>query len=75
MHAVAIRLRDEGFDDHVVAVALEIEDVEVPVLLQIADRKLDNVMALGGSEISRTDGSDRPLAQPSRHSRDQGEPS
>jgi hypothetical protein len=46
LHAVAIRLRDDGFDDHVIAVALEIDDAQVPTLLQIANRKLENLTAL-----------------------------
>ncbi len=46
MHAVAIRLRDEGLHDHVVAVALGIEDDQVPTLLGIADAKLTNLMAV-----------------------------
>jgi hypothetical protein len=45
LHAVAIRLRDDGFDDHVIAVALQIDDVQVPTLLQIANRKLENLIA------------------------------
>jgi hypothetical protein len=58
VHAVAIRLRDGGFGDHVIAVALEIEDAEVSTLLHIADSKLTNLMAL--DPISRTsDGSGR----------------
>ncbi len=40
MHAVAIRLRDEGVDPHVIAVALAIEDEQVPTVLVIADAKL-----------------------------------
>jgi len=46
MHAVAIRLRDAGMHDHVVAVALGIDDDQVPTLLGIADAKLTNVMAM-----------------------------
>jgi hypothetical protein len=46
MHAVAIRLRDEGVGDHVIAVALAIDDDEVPNVLRIAAAKLANVMAL-----------------------------
>jgi hypothetical protein len=46
LHAVAIRLRDDGQSDHVIAVALEIEDDQVPVLLRIANRKLNNLMAM-----------------------------
>jgi hypothetical protein len=43
-HAVAVRLHDDGFDDHVIAVAVGIDDLEVPVLLQIAEWKLTNLM-------------------------------
>jgi hypothetical protein len=46
LHAVAIRLRDEGLDDHVIAVALGLDDDQVPVLLRIADSKLDHLIAL-----------------------------
>jgi hypothetical protein len=45
-YAVAIRLRDEGLGDHIIALALELEDDEVPMVLQIADSKLTNLMAL-----------------------------
>lgn len=48
LHAVAIRLRDDGFDDHVIAVALGIDDHQVATLLQIASSKLTNLMALDG---------------------------
>jgi hypothetical protein len=54
LHAVAIRLRDDGFDDHVIAVALEIDDVQVPTLLQIANRKLENLIALDVVESPRS---------------------
>jgi hypothetical protein len=46
MHAVALRLRDNGFDDHVIAVVLGIEDARVPSLLRIAEAKLRRLMAL-----------------------------
>jgi hypothetical protein len=42
---VAIRLRDEGLGDHVIALALEIDDDEVPMVLRIAYSKLKNLMA------------------------------
>lgn len=48
LHAVAIRLRDDGFDDHVIAVALGIDDHQVDTLLHIANSKLTNLMALDG---------------------------
>ncbi len=62
MHAVAIRLRDEGHDDHVIAVALEIDDQQVPTLLQIAERKLHNLMDLDRAIPPRTGSCDRPSA-------------
>lgn len=40
LHAVAVRLRDEGEDDHTIAVALAIDDDQVATLLAIADAKL-----------------------------------
>jgi hypothetical protein len=45
LHAVAIRLRDDGRSDHIIAVALEIDDDQVPTLLDIAERKLEHLMA------------------------------
>jgi hypothetical protein len=45
LHGVAIRLRDEGLDDHVIAVALGLDDDQVPALLHIAGSKLDRLMA------------------------------
>jgi hypothetical protein len=48
LHAAAIRLRDDGFGDHVIAVALGIDDHQVATLLQIANSKLTNLMALDG---------------------------
>jgi hypothetical protein len=45
---VAIRLCDDGFDDHVIAVALGIDDHQVATLLHIATSKLTNLMALDG---------------------------
>ena len=44
-HAVALRLHDNGFDDHVIALVLDIEDVQVPPLLRIAESKLARLMA------------------------------
>ena len=49
MHAVAIRLRDEGADDHVIAVALAIDDDQVATLLEIAEAKLANLIGGRGS--------------------------
>ena len=45
---MAIRLRDDGFDDHVIAIALGIDDHQVDTLLHIANSKLTNLMALDG---------------------------
>lgn len=39
-HAVALRLRDHGFDDLVIAAILDVEHVQVPALLRIAEAKL-----------------------------------
>lgn len=55
LHAVAIRLRDEGVDDHLIAVALEVEDNQVPTLLQIADGKLVDLMDGSSPRTDRTD--------------------
>jgi hypothetical protein len=44
LHAVAIRLRDDGRDDHVIAVALELEDDEVPLIVRMAQSKLSALM-------------------------------
>jgi hypothetical protein len=49
LHAVAIRLRDKGYDDHVIGVALAIDDHQVPTLLRIAASKLANLMARDGT--------------------------
>jgi hypothetical protein len=50
MHAVAIRLRDEGNSDHVIAIALGIDDDQVVTLLGIADAKLANLLAMEQAE-------------------------
>jgi hypothetical protein len=71
-YAVAIRLRDEGQHDHVIALALEIDEDQVPTLLQIADSKLSNVIGLDPGASSRTDGTGRPHAIPARKKRDEG---
>jgi hypothetical protein len=52
LHGVAIRLRDEGFDDHVIAVALGLENDQVPVLMRIAASKLDHLVTLPVSTAS-----------------------
>ena len=65
VHAVAVRLRDEAVGDHLIAVALGIEEAEVPTLLHIADSKLTNLMALDRSRARRTDRVDRPPTKPS----------
>lgn len=44
--AVALRLRDGGFGDHVIAVAVDTEDVQVPALLRIAEAKLAKLIAM-----------------------------
>jgi hypothetical protein len=45
LHAVAVRLRDGGVDDHVIALALGIDAAAVGPLLHIADSKLANLIA------------------------------
>lgn len=59
MHAVAIRLRDGGFGDGVIAVALGTEPEQVPPLLQIATTKLAGLLA-------EDDAAAIDLTQPSR---------
>jgi hypothetical protein len=44
-YAVAIRLHDEGASDHVIAVAVAIDDDQVAALLDIAGAKLVNLIA------------------------------
>jgi hypothetical protein len=44
VHAVAIRLRDVGADDCLIATALAIDDDQVPVLLSIAEAKLASLL-------------------------------
>jgi hypothetical protein len=53
LHAVAIRLNDDGCGVHVIAVALDIADDEVATLLQIARTKLANLMASDGVRPAR----------------------
>jgi len=45
LHAVAIRLRDEGVDDRVIAAALAIAPKDVPVFLDLAEAKLARLVA------------------------------
>jgi hypothetical protein len=40
LHAVALRLRDDGADPHTIAVAVGLEEEQVPTFLSIAERKL-----------------------------------
>lgn len=63
LHGVAIRLRDEGFDDHVIAVALGLDHDQVPVLMRIAASKLDRLVTLPMSTASTA------VAQPIDHRR------
>jgi hypothetical protein len=53
LHAVALRLRDNGFDDHVVAVVLDIEDIQVPTLLRVAEAKLARLVAGDPGAVDR----------------------
>jgi hypothetical protein len=57
---VAIRLRDDGCADHLIAVALGIDDDQVPMLLQIANSKLHNLMSQDVAAPTRTERIDRP---------------
>ena len=45
IYAVAIRLRDDGAGNRTIAVALAIEDDEVPALLGIAEAKLSALIS------------------------------
>lgn len=64
LHAVALRLRDEGLEDGVIAIALDIDIDQVPVLHQLAERKLERLMGESGG-VARTESADGPLAIPS----------
>jgi hypothetical protein len=68
---VAIRLRDDGNSDHVIAVALEIGDEQVPTVLHIADSKLTNLLALDLAHSLRTDRNGRPHATHTYESKNQ----
>jgi len=61
---VAIRLRDEGQRDHLIALALEIDEDQVPTLLRLADSKLSNVMSRDPAAPPRADDIGRPRATP-----------
>lgn len=52
MHAVALRLRDNGFDDQVIAAVLDVEHVQVPALLRIAQAKLAKLMRAHSRRLS-----------------------
>jgi hypothetical protein len=56
LHAVAIRLRDDGLDDHVIAVALGIDEDQVPGSLRVARRKLERLLAMDDVPAGRIDG-------------------
>jgi hypothetical protein len=45
LHAVAIRLQDEGVDGRVIAAALAIAQEDLPILLEIAEAKLRRLEA------------------------------
>jgi hypothetical protein len=40
LHAVALRLRDDGATPHTIAVAVGLDEDQVPTFLTIADQKL-----------------------------------
>jgi hypothetical protein len=71
-HAVAIRLRDEGHGNHMIAVALEMDDDQVPMMLRVADSKLANLMAPDAVPSPQTDRSGGPHATPAAATRDEG---
>jgi hypothetical protein len=73
LHAVAIRLRDEGYDDRVIATALEIDEFNVPMLMNIANSKLTNLMALDTLDFFGSGGIDRPQAVQATQQEDKGE--
>ena len=52
LHAVALRLRDNGFDDGVIAAALDVEHVQVPALLRIAEAKLAKLLRPSSRRLS-----------------------
>jgi hypothetical protein len=47
LHAVAIRLRDEGADAHTIAVATGVDDDQVAGMLEVAEAKLVRLMKDG----------------------------
>jgi hypothetical protein len=49
-YAVAIRMRDEGLGDEVIAIALDVDEGEMALLMLIADSKLLNLMTLDASD-------------------------
>ena len=52
MHAVALRLRDNGFGDEVIAAVLDVEHLQVPALLRIAEAKLAKLMRAPSHRLS-----------------------
>jgi len=53
LYAVAIRLRDAGFDDEVISVAVGIGARQVPTLFQLAESKLESLMSAPGEADSQ----------------------
>ena len=51
LHAVAIRLRDQGHSDEVIATALGIENDQVALLLLVANRKLATQLAVEAAMV------------------------
>jgi hypothetical protein len=68
LHSAAIRLQDDGHSNHVIAVAVGIDDDEVPTLLQIAESKLAYLMStesdVGGRTLLEPRGSTASLPTP-----------
>jgi hypothetical protein len=67
LHAVAIRLLDEGCGDHVIAVALDVDDGQVPILLRIAQRKLWGLITSDTGPEQTRSRADRPHGQKPGH--------
>lgn len=52
VHAVALRLRDNGFGDEVIAAVLDVEHVQVAALLRIAEAKLAKLLRPSSRRLS-----------------------
>ena len=52
-YAIALRLRDLGVPDHVVAEALDVDPLSLPPLLDLAEAKLASIMRSRGTEADK----------------------